>query len=1115
MNVLFVSQCSKKALLETRRILDQFAERFGSNTWQTPITEIGLDTVRKLLRKTARKNTAVACHWIRSKNHTELLWIVGARSQFNEKGRVPTNFTEEDVLRDESENDWRTLPLILVASVIASLFHDFGKAWDEFQKKLKEDKKTSEAYRHEWISLRLFEAFVRTIKGNKSITDEDWLIKLKSLKIDISDEVVRNLVIDGMDKETHSPLQDLPHFAQMVGWLIVSHHFLPRGKPHSHCLYQNFFEELSSEHNQKYQRENDEGSIEKKASWRFSKKTTFSSNAWRKSANVAAERALELLNQSGNFQEIKSDVFSLHVARLSLILADHYYSNQSTDSNLGDREYPLYANTRKELHANKKATRVLNQRLDEHLIGVASEAKKIVRRLPFLGPSLPRISQHKNFKERSKNKDFQWQDKAYDLAVSIQKNTEKYGFFGVNMASTGCGKTWANGRVMYALADSDKGARFSIALGLRTLTLQTGQAYRERLKLSDDDVGIVIGSKAVTELFDLNQVEKKEEERKDLLESTSSGSESSQDLISDLDGEISYEGLMELDEKWQKWLKTKNDNVQKLLIPPILVCTVDHLIGATEGVAGGKQIIPMLRLLTSDLVLDEPDDFGMGDLPALSRLVHWAGMLGSRVLLSSATLPPSMTEGLFQSYLEGRRLFQKARGTPGEKVNICCAWFDENDAVQSQHADLSTYENSHNQFINRRAEKLSKGQRKAEIKPILQQGETVYERFAYTIQESIYELHSEHHSIDPNTQKKVSFGLVRFSNINPLVRVAQSLLALGGRGNHRLYICCYHSQHLLLIRSQIENKLDQWLDRKQPEKIFEDKDLRKKIDAAQEENLIFIVLATPVAEVGRDHDYDWAIVEPSSMRSIIQLAGRVRRHRKQPLISDKPNIHLLNQNIKALEKPNEKAVFCKPGFEKVSQNSEKEYLLKSHELEEILLKEDFEGITSRPRIIEPAELNHTKYLVDLEHKRLRDLMFKEDEPIQAWVKENSEAHLTGQLQRNEPFRKADRDHERYGLLLEDENDEMDQGYFYNLDGPKPVLQDSYFKKIELSELAIGARIEPMMSISYREMLVDLSEKLNKDLKTTGKQFGWVELRERKDGGLWAYNLVFGCYHKGE
>lgn len=65
MNVLFVSQCTKRALTETRRILDQFAERRGERTWQTSITQAGLDTVRRLLRQTARKNTAVACHWIR------------------------------------------------------------------------------------------------------------------------------------------------------------------------------------------------------------------------------------------------------------------------------------------------------------------------------------------------------------------------------------------------------------------------------------------------------------------------------------------------------------------------------------------------------------------------------------------------------------------------------------------------------------------------------------------------------------------------------------------------------------------------------------------------------------------------------------------------------------------------------------------------------------------------------------------------------------------------------------------------------------------------------------------------------------------------------------------
>ena len=32
-------------------------------------------------------------------------------------------------------------------------------------------------------------------------------------------------------------------------------------------------------------------------------------------------------------------------------------------------------------------------------------------------------------------------------------------------------------------------------------------------------------------------------------------------------------------------------------------------------------------------------------------------------------------------------------------------------------------------------------------------------------------------------------------------------------------------------------------------------------------------------EVGRDHDFDWAIIDASSVQSIVQTAGRVNRHR--------------------------------------------------------------------------------------------------------------------------------------------------------------------------------------------------------------------------------------------
>ena len=99
--VTFVSQCEKKALNRTRRVLDAFANRIGDNTWQTVITQEGLKAVRKLLRKTASKNTAVSCHWIRSRSRSELVWVVGRHCAFNHQGLVPVNFTSKEVIMDK------------------------------------------------------------------------------------------------------------------------------------------------------------------------------------------------------------------------------------------------------------------------------------------------------------------------------------------------------------------------------------------------------------------------------------------------------------------------------------------------------------------------------------------------------------------------------------------------------------------------------------------------------------------------------------------------------------------------------------------------------------------------------------------------------------------------------------------------------------------------------------------------------------------------------------------------------------------------------------------------------------------------------------------------------
>ncbi len=153
-------------------------------------------------------------------------------------------------------------------------------------------------------------------------------------------------------------------------------------------------------------------------------------------------------------------------------------------------------------------------------------------------------------------------------------------------------------------------------------------------------------------------------------------------------------------------------------------------------------------------------------------------------------------------------------------------------------------------------------------------------------------LHSAHYSVDPESGKRVSFGLIRMANIAPLVDVALALYALGAPENTQIHLCTYHSQYPLLIRSAIEHQLDATLDRRSPDAVFARPEIRSRLDANPESDHLFIVLGSPVTEVGRDHDYDWAVVEPSSMRSLIQLAGRIRRHR--PGAVDTPNIRVLD-----------------------------------------------------------------------------------------------------------------------------------------------------------------------------------------------------------------------------
>jgi len=1165
-NVLFVAQCSKRALTETRRILDQFAERRGERTWQTPITQAGLDTVRKLLRQTARKNTAVACHWIRGRDHSELLWVVGDASQFNDQGAVPTNTTASNVLRAGDENAWHHLPLMTALAALAALLHDLGKATQAFQDKLKNPGlRERNHYRHEWVSVRLFQAFVG--QGD----DPDWLQRLAAyadadtdaqvLEATWLDHAGGRLLRDGLDEpqaSQHLPFAQLPPLAKAVAWLVFTHHRMPclpvkqaqgvdtedmEDGRHTHRRFgarpsfintsdlEDVLLRISADWNEP--REHAEPSTVR-AHWHFPHGLPVTTTSWRKQAARYA-RKLQNLLPTVEEKGVLHDPFAMHVARLCLMLADHHYSSVTDKAARApylNESYPLYANTRSNNYQKNSYSRLndwrqsplFNQTLDEHLLGVQAHATLVARSLPSLTHSLPALKNHRPLKKRSADPRFVWQDKAADLAASVRTRAAQQGAFIVNMASTGCGKTLGNARIMNALANPATGMRCAFAMGLRTLTLQTGRVFQNDLQLNDEQLAIQVGGAASRALFAYWE-----------QQAEATGSASSQALLDEA-GTVLFEGN---DQHPLLQRLTDDAKARALIAAPLLVCTVDHLTPATESLRGGRQIAPMLRLLTSDLVLDEPDDFDMADLPALTRLVHWAGLLGSRVLLSSATLPPALVEGLFLAYRAGRAVYQRHRSErPGEGVNVCCLWIDEFHQTSQDCTDGPAFREAHIQYAHKRVAKLKQAEvrRLAQITALpdnwhgMQEAERRRD-FARLVLAQAWELHQQPHNHSTDASgKRVSLGLIRMANIAPLYDVALAMYAADAlpselHGKVRIHLCVYHSQFPLLLRSAIEQQLDTLLNRRGAkdgqDPALQRPALRALIDAHPEPHHLFIVLGSPVTEVGRDHDYDWAVVEPSSMRSLIQLAGRVRRHR--PGAVGGVNMVVLDSNLRHYKKP-DKPAYEKPGFE----TAHAPFQLKSHYLHDLLAQEIGQAaawaVDAQPRIALPADkLVPSRRWTDLEHARMHDSLLPKPQgtatPTHAaslqWHEPQPDMPrslwLTGLLPQFQRFRQDDQKRDDVALLPDEEEETLQLHRVQ--DGERRYeklyvpIHHSLCHPVPAAQLA-SPSVSPWTQVGLMEELAALAQARGLSLEHCAERYATASLPESQAGWRWDERLGF-------
>ncbi|MBK0063613.1 MULTISPECIES: type I-F CRISPR-associated helicase Cas3f [unclassified Acinetobacter] len=1105
MIVTFISQCEKKAIPRTRRVLDAFAERIGDNTWQTIITEDGLLAVKKLLRKTVTKNTAVSCHWIRGRRRSELMWIVGNRNKFNEQGIVPVNRTARPIKLDYNDTNWHTAPLIAVLSRIAAMFHDFGKINPFFAKKIanaKYNKKPiADPFRHEWISLRLFEAFVKSCDHN----DELWIEKLIKISPENDDYVwLEKMIQDSPDQPQHGSLfQGLPELAKLIAWLIVSHHRLPipndilskdknSDKNYTVSKFGTVLDDLNFKwcYPKKYDADDQNQKKEIQQCWKIkAEHIPFNSHTWCKEINSCAIKLLQLHKAYPTTN--LSDPYLSHVSRLVLMLSDHYYSSCEPTAKWHDPKYPCYANTDR--------LGDLKQPLDDHLIGVSQSARQLMGALTRLNELFNRLPKQKVLERKTSNSYYKWQDKSYQEACSIQKNYPNHGFFGVNLASTGRGKTLANTRIMYGLADPEKGARFNIALGLRTLTLQTGKALRQKLNLDDTDLAIMVGGGAVKEIFEqyshagseqLLQDTENLDPRENLKLAKMMGSESLSGLFEpDLnvdfeDSELDFEGILSHDHLFTKWLKG-NHQVKKMLMSPILCCTIDHLIPATESTRGGRQIAPMLRLMSSDLILDEPDDFSPDDYYALTRLVYWSGLLGSRVLLSSATLTPAEINGLYLAYSSGRKFYNLHRTQANQP--IIAAWFDENeksichqvipcDGTVTNSEANPVFEKAHRQFTKKRVAYLNELAKVTQRRSLEWVGlprqipttEKWHEIFTQHILDTSLKAHQLNAITDPQTHKQYSVGLVRFANIDPLATVAQQLLKQKIDVDTRIHLCVYHSRFPLLIRANIEKYLDEILDRNNGKQPHDHHLVQGWLQKYPEQKHIILVLASPVCEVGRDHDYDWMIIEPSSMRSIIQASGRARRHRIEPYTQ--PNVFIMETNIRHFRHP-QQTCFSRPGFEAegFKFHPARHFLRGNDDTKNAGLMDikHFKQLDSIARLTQsPANYLKQFYeksgyprLADLEHDRMHhillgngicpDMRSTDVSPIKfpAYSFWNTPIHYTGILQTLSRFRQSQAE---FFTALRAENEEQAlKLYQYNEKTGNWLLVESLVRRIEL------------------------------------------------------------------
>lgn len=864
--VIAVCRSRKIARERVASVLDRYFWRIGDRTWRGKASNACLDRVARELRKHATRATAVSIQEVRSSVESRMPLIrVGSRSMFSEDGLAPVSAHPSAYLRALGPSVERNGMAVVR---IAALFHDLGKATRLFQGKMRAflngASPQADIVRHELVSTAVWDRLFGRLDDHEL---KAALAKVSPGEIDAACRSATDwLLQDGAPAERRLAfdfLSDERRLVFAIGILILVHHRLPEGDS-DHLGIRGGQHGTSSD-----------GCRDVRRSLEISDGVPFWHEPWwlrrlsKEAATIVPGQAVEGLDIA---------------LRGALVLADHL---GSSESKVSTEKMDFIANTRdgapadsltlhvRKVYQNCRPSFDLLHRLRDRLPALAEEQMPVDLCRPEIDH--PRFS---------------WQMEAARAARALAGSGEG-GFFACLLSGTGTGKTRGAPTILAGAAFGDirperRYFRMTLGLGLRVLASQSAREYVHDLGLSPEHVQVLVGTPPI----DFKDAGDKGLEAEDGSESLSAIPEWLR--IERSDGPLPGPGSPR-EPEWLRGLSVDTDRslpaivdrlvdvsgrkgrmLKALAETPVIVGTVDHLMEVAAPTR--SRFLPAaIRTLTSDLILDEIDQYGPEDIAALARLVFQAAAGGRRVIIMSATLTRDVGEALHAAYCSGWRSFAVASGISSH-VHLLMAG-DAPDSIAT-NIDGQDFGAIHDVCRARILSALT-------CAPVLRRGEILapcesWSNLVAQVSDGCRRMHDLNAaSIDGF---RVSVGLVRMTRISHTSALFQQLPA-GIQGGRLRVKVCLHSAFPRLHRAWVEMRLKRALTRKtdDPQAGLRDLCRAEGLFVAASRlgvtEIEIVCVTSPVIETGNDLDFDYAILDPISMRSIVQAAGRVRRHR--------------------------------------------------------------------------------------------------------------------------------------------------------------------------------------------------------------------------------------------